>query len=164
MSGSTSSSSGQRPPSNSQISAYSTAIYPSGDGKTPQTAAWSPALSTAFNTSKTYVIDGLGLFPRYRRTILVEARSSAQVYTVLDGDTYQVIDQLPAGSMANATMPAASGETEQIAEICAHENLVASGSGPAAEQYNATQVHHGDVFEESGNEKNSSEEAGDGRC
>jgi hypothetical protein len=53
----------------------------------------------ASNTRKKYVVDGLGLFPRYRRTTLVEARSFAQIYTILDGETYQVLDQLLSSTM-----------------------------------------------------------------
>jgi hypothetical protein len=159
MSGSTSGAGNQ-----GSTNTSTTAIPPSGDGKTAHTAAWSTSLSLAPNTSKTYIVDGLGLFPRYRRTTLLEARSFAQVYTILDGDTYQVVDQLPAGPMANATMPAATAEAEQIAEIGAHENVVAAGNGPAAQQYNATQVHHGDAFVDSDNEGNSSENEGDGKC
>jgi hypothetical protein len=65
--------------------------------------------------------------------------------------------------MANPTMPAATGEAEQIVEIGAHENAVDSGSGPAAEQYDAAQVHHGDAFVDSDKEGRLSEDEGDGK-
>jgi hypothetical protein len=139
MSTPTSTSGGQ---SSSEATGYSspTSVPPSGNGKSPQTAAWSSALTLDPNTKKTYVVDGLGLFPRYRRTTLVDARSAAQVYTVLNGDTYQAVTQLPPGPMANPTMPAATGEAAQIAEIGTHETVVASGTAPAAIQYTETQA------------------------
>jgi hypothetical protein len=116
-------------------------IPPSGDGKTPKNAAWSSTLRTTSQTTKTYVVDGLGLVPRYRRTILEEARSFAQIYTILDGDTYQVVAQLPPGPMANPSMPTATGIDQQNVNIAAHENVIATSGGAAAEQYNVAQVH-----------------------
>lgn len=78
---------------------------------------------------------------RYRRTILEEARSFAQICTVLDGETYQVVTQLPPGPMANPSVPTARGNDQQIAGIDAQENAVATSGGTAAEQYNAVQAH-----------------------
>jgi hypothetical protein len=61
----------------------------------------------------------------------------------MDGDTYTVIPsgQLPPGPMANPSMPAATGVAQHIAEIAAQENVVATGGGAAAAQYNATQPY-----------------------
>jgi hypothetical protein len=131
----------QGPKKNTGHQVPSSSTLPSGDGKTLQTAAWSPTLSLAPETEKTYIVDGLGLSPRYRRTTLADARMFAQVYMVLDGDTYQVIHQLPAGPMANPTMLTATGIPRQFATIIAHESIVASGSGPASQQYQTMQGH-----------------------
>jgi len=140
----TASGSGGRKPSGGQGSnkgtghQASSSTPPSGDGKTPQTAAWASGLNTA---TKTYVVNGIGLHPRYRRVGLDEARGNAQVYEILDGDTYQVVTQLPPGPMANASMPAASAVAQQVANVVAQENVVATGGGAAAQQYHAAQAH-----------------------
>ena len=116
----------------------SSSTPPSGDGKTPQTATWASGLDTG---AKTYVVNGIGLFPRYRRVNVDEARGNAQVYQILDGDTYHVVTQLPAGPMANPSMPAATAVAQQEASVIAQENIVATGSGAAAQQYHAAQAH-----------------------
>jgi hypothetical protein len=128
---------------NNTTTTTSTNPPPSGDGTSPETSTWSSALFLAPNTTPTFVVDALGLLPRYRRTTLEEARSAAQVYTVLDGNTYQAVQQLPAGPMANPSLPAATGEAQQIAEIAEQESVIAASGGDAAEQYNASQVHRG---------------------
>ncbi|KAF1841985.1 uncharacterized protein K460DRAFT_345404 [Cucurbitaria berberidis CBS 394.84] len=138
---------------------------PSGDGRTPATAAWAPAMFSTPGTTKTYVVDGLGTFPRYKRTTVADARSWAQVYTILDGDTYQVVTQLPPGPMANPSMPEAAAIAEQTAAIVAHEHTVATGGGTVAAAYNAQQAHHGDAYASSDpeNDGNSSDEGADSR-
>jgi hypothetical protein len=115
----------------------------SGDGKAPATATWSPALYTSPPGPKnTYVVDGIGLFPRFRRTTLVDARSFAQTgYTILDGDTYQVVTQLPAGPMVNPSMLIATGVSQHIVQVADAETALAIGTGQASQQYNAAQVH-----------------------
>jgi hypothetical protein len=136
-------SSGQAPKKSvvQQSSSSSSSIPLSGDGKTPPKATWSPSLSLAPNTKKTYVVDGLGLVPRFRRTTLIEARSAAQSYAVLDGDTYHVVLNLPPGPMANSTTPTMTDVPQQLAGVVAQENVVAAGSGPAAQQYYTSQAH-----------------------
>jgi hypothetical protein len=120
-----------------------TSIPVSGDGKTPETATWSSALSLVPNTKRTYIVNALGLIPRYRRTTVEETRMAAQVYEVLDGDTYQVVSegQLLAGPVANATMPAPISAFQHMDEVVAAENVVANGTGATTEQYNAAQAH-----------------------
>lgn len=118
---------------NQHSSTTSASIPPSGDGKSPQIATWSPALALDSNPQKTYVINGLGLSPRYRRTTLVEARSFAQIYIILDGDNYETVHQLPAGPMINQTMPTATGTAQQVTEIEEQETSISTGTGPAAD-------------------------------
>jgi hypothetical protein len=90
----------------------------------------------------TYVVDGIGLSPRFRRTTLVDARSFAQTgYTILDGDTYQVVTQLPTGPMVDPSMPIATGVSQHIAQVADAETALATGTGQASQQYNAAQVH-----------------------
>ncbi|KAH3946286.1 hypothetical protein HBH98_056900 [Parastagonospora nodorum] len=152
-------SGGNQPPSMTL-----TSIPPSGDGKSPQTATWSPALSINYSAQKTYVVNGLGLVPHYRRTTLVEARSFAQVYTILDGDTYETVHQLPAGPMINPKMPAATSTTQQVTEIEDQETAISTGTGPAADQYNASQAYHGDALastDSNGDSDSNSDEASD---
>jgi hypothetical protein len=148
MASTTSGSGGRQPSGGARIdkdtghrAPVKTSIPPSSDGKTPQTAAWSTSLSSAPDNEKTYVVNAIGLIPRFRRTTLVDARIAGQVYEVLDGDTYEVVTQLPAGPMANATMPAPTGAFQHIAEVVAAETTVATGTGAATEQYNAAQAH-----------------------
>jgi hypothetical protein len=148
MSTSTSGSGGQQPPPGNQGASkdtghrFSLSIAPSGNGLSPSTAAWSPALFTTSSITETYVVDGVGLSPRFRRTTLAEARSAAQMgYAVLNGQTYQVIQQLPAGPMVNPSMPVATGIQQHIGEVVNAENALATGIGQASEQYNAAQVH-----------------------
>ncbi|KAI4945615.1 hypothetical protein J4E91_007958 [Alternaria rosae] len=148
---------------------HSTSSYPnlkvplSGDGSTPQSAAWSGVMFQPPSITKNYVVDGVGLFPRYRRTRVDEARDFARMsYTILDGETYEVIpeSQIPAGPLGNPSMPPAAGIVAQMQEIAAHENALATGSGPATDAYNALQAHHGDAFvDDNVNTGNSSEDA-----
>jgi hypothetical protein len=65
----------------------------------------------------------------------------AQVYTILDGDTYETVHQLPAGPMINQAMPAATGTAQQVTEIEDQETAISTGTGPAADQYNASQAY-----------------------
>ncbi|KAF2133394.1 hypothetical protein P153DRAFT_272050, partial [Dothidotthia symphoricarpi CBS 119687] len=114
---------------------------PPGDGKTLLTPAWAPSLRLNPAMHQTYIVDGLGLLPRYFRTTLVDARSWAQLYDIYDGKTYQQVMQLPPGPMINSTLPTTSTEAQQIAGIVAAENALAADHGAAAQQYNAAQVH-----------------------
>jgi len=114
---------------------------PPGNGKTLMTPVWTPALHLNPSTRQTYIIDGLGLSPRYFRTTLADAHSWAQTYDVYDGSTSQCVLQLPPSPMANPSMPAASAEADQTAGIVAAEKEIASGWGPVGQQYNAIQIH-----------------------
>ncbi|KAI4700783.1 hypothetical protein J4E81_003747 [Alternaria sp. BMP 2799] len=148
---------------------HGTSSYPnlkiplSGDGSTPQKAAWASIMFQPPGTTKNYIIDGVGLFPRYRRTRVDEAREYARLsYTILDGETYEVIpeSQIPPGPIGNPSMTPATGIVAQMQEIVAHENALATGSGPATDAYNALQAHHGDAFvDDNVNTGNSSEDA-----
>jgi hypothetical protein len=62
------------------------------------------------------------------------------VNRVLDGDTYEVVQQLSAGSMNDPGMPAATGEAQQISGIAAAKNVVSTGGDDGAEAYNVAQV------------------------
>lgn len=118
----------------------------SGDGSTPQKAAWTSIMFQPPGITKNYVVDGVGLFPRYRRTRVEEARDYARLaYTILDGETYAVVPeaQIPPGPLGNPSMPSAAGIVAQMQEIVAHENALATGLGPATDAYNALQVHRG---------------------
>ena len=149
MASTASGSEGHKPPPGNQDTSKDTAhrapnktpTPPSGDGKTPGTAAWSTALINAPKSDKTYVVNGLGLIPRYRRTTLQEARMADQVYQILDGDTYESVYQLPAGPMINQTMSNATGTAQQVTEIEEQETAISAGTGPAADQYNASQAY-----------------------
>jgi hypothetical protein len=147
MSTTTASGSGGRKPSGGDKSSKkdsghrstssSSSIPPSGDGKTAQTATWAPGLAQG---SKTYVVNGLGLSPRLRRVNVDEARGWAQVYEILDGDSYEVVAQLPVGPMANPSMPAPTAVQQQLATADAHETLIAGGSGPVSQAYHIAQL------------------------
>jgi hypothetical protein len=116
----------------------------SGDGNITATSTWSGAIFSAPNAKKTYVVDGVGLSPRYRRTTVDEARGFAQLgYTILDGDTYEVIpeSQIPPGPLSNPSMPAAIGIAAQMEQVVSQENAIATGEGPATDAYVAAQVH-----------------------
>lgn len=63
------------------------------------------------------------------------------MYTILDGDTYEVVQQLPGGPMANQRMPEATAFHQQIAEIAAAETDLSASGGDAVEQHNAAQAH-----------------------
>jgi hypothetical protein len=43
--------------------------------------------------------------------------------------------------MANPTTPVMTDVPQQLAGVVAHENVVAAGSGPAAQQYHTAQAH-----------------------
>jgi hypothetical protein len=129
-----------------------TASYPnlkiplSGGGSTPQTATWSGIMFQPPGIIKNYIVDGVGLYPRYRRTRVDEARDAARLsYTILDGETYEVIteSQIPPGPLGNPSLPPGTAVVAQMQEIAAHENALATGSGPATDAYNALQAHRG---------------------
>ncbi|KAI4930925.1 uncharacterized protein J4E92_004759 [Alternaria infectoria] len=155
--------------SNDKGTGHGSSSYPnlkiplSGDGSTPQKAAWAGIMFQPPGITKNYVVDGVGLFPRYRRTRVEEAREYARLsYTILDGETYEVIPEshIPPGPISNPSMPAAAGIVAQMQDIVAHENALATGSGAATDAYNALQVHHGDAFvDDNVNTGNSSEDA-----
>ncbi|KAI4644779.1 uncharacterized protein J4E78_009598 [Alternaria triticimaculans] len=155
--------------SNDKGTGHGSSSYPnlkiplSGDGSTPQKAAWAGIMFQPPGITKNYVVDGVGLFPRYRRTRVEEAREYARLsYTILDGETYEVIpqSQIPPGPIGNPSMPPAAGIVAQMQEIVAHENALATGSGAATDAYNALQAHHGDAFvDDNVNTGNSSEDA-----
>ncbi|KAI4626372.1 uncharacterized protein J4E87_004874 [Alternaria ethzedia] len=157
--------------SNNKGTSHGSSSYPnlkiplSGDGSTPQKAAWAGIMFQPPGITKNYVVDGVGLFPRYRRTRVEEAREYARLsYTILDGETYEVIpeSQIPPGPIGNPSMPPAAGIVAQMQDIVAHENALATGSGAATDAYNALQVHHGDAFvDDNENTGNSSEDAAD---
>lgn len=141
------SGSGVRKPSGSQDNATKSPNHqfpispppPSGNGTTPQTATWS---TKSFPPgTRTYIVDALGLTPRYRRVTLDEARAANQVYpVVLDGSTFLPV-QLPAGgNMANSQLPPATGMQQQLATVDEHENVIAS------QAYFASMVRAGDAF------------------
>jgi hypothetical protein len=116
-----------------QASSSSSSIPPSGNGSTPKTAVWASKSYPA--GTKTYVVNGLGLSPRYRRVAVDEARGWAQVYEILDGDSYEVVAQLPVGPMANPSMPAPAAVNQQMATADAQEALIAQGTGPVSDAY-----------------------------
>jgi hypothetical protein len=147
MATATGGSCGRQPPSSGKDNkdadyhAPSLSIPLSGNGKTLRTATCSSALFVTKGVQKTYVVDGLGLSPCFCRATFAEARIAAHMYTILDGDTYQLVAQLPTGPMANLTMPAAPSEAIQIAEISNRETVIATAIGPVSNQYNAAQVY-----------------------
>jgi hypothetical protein len=116
----------------------------SGDGKTAQTAMWSSDMFRVLGPKKTYIVDGVGLSPRYRRVTVDEVRDFIRhAYTVLDGETHEVITaaQIPSSPLGNPSMPTATAVPAQLLTVEAQENLIATGSGAVTEAYNAAQVH-----------------------
>jgi hypothetical protein len=126
-------------------SAYTNLKVPlSGDGKTPQTATWSGVMFHGPIIKKTYIVNGIGLEPQYRRTNVDEARDfMRQGYKIMDGETYEPVTQaqIPLGPLGNPSMPASHGIDAQMQEVIAHENAIATGSGAATDAYHAAQVH-----------------------
>jgi hypothetical protein len=155
----------------------------SGDGKTPQTATWSGVMFHGPITKKTYVVNGVGLEPQYRRTNVDEARDCMrQGCNIMDGETYEPVTQtqIPPGPLGNPSMPASHGIDAQMQEVIAHENTIATGSGAATEAYHAAQVHRrcdvvvllvyclppldGDAFAASDNDVGNSSDEAVGEC
>ncbi|KAK1911505.1 hypothetical protein P3342_012806 [Pyrenophora teres f. teres] len=147
---------------NSQVSTPTVKIPASGDGRSPETAVWSGALSSVLEVKETYVVDGIGLQPRYRRTTMDEARDFARLgYMILDGERYEMVApaQIASGPLSNPSMPAVAAAIEaQMADVITQEGIIATGSGAATDAYNAAQLHHGDAFADSddGDEASSS--------
>ncbi|KAF2033684.1 hypothetical protein EK21DRAFT_58149 [Setomelanomma holmii] len=84
----------------------------SGDGKSLKTAMWSSDLTIAApGYQRTYVVYQPDQLPKWTRTILSEAHSHAELYTIYDRDTYKetASNQLPYAPVANPSMVAASG-------------------------------------------------------
>jgi hypothetical protein len=92
---------------------------------------------------KAYIVDGVGLSPRYRRVTVDEARDFIRhAYTVLNGETHEVVTaaQSPSSPLDNTSMPTATAVPAQLLAVEAQENRIATGSGAATETYNAAQV------------------------